>query len=114
MPDKNAGSQINKTWRETNSAVDWDGTTATIHLDGDKPIVGVGINLSADAEVTFDAVIGGVNHEINKDDETPLSLTMTAANPIYRLFTEFAGVRTLLITADSSQTNATITTYQVS
>jgi len=114
MPDKKAGGQIDKTWAETNTAVDWDGTSVTIQLDGNKPIIGMAINLSADAEVTFDAVIGGVDHEINKDDETPLSLTMTAANPIYRLFTEFAGVRALKITANASQTNATITTYQVS
>jgi len=110
---KKQGVQTIKNWAETTTAADWDGTTITIQLDGDRPIVGLGINLSADAEVTFDAVIGAVNHEVTKADETPLSLTMTAANPRYRFFTEFAGIRELLITADASQTNATVTVYQV-
>ncbi len=113
MADRKQGVQTIKNWSEVNSAVDFDGSDVTIDLDGDRPVIGLGINLSADAEVTFFNVIGGVDHAILKADGTILSLTMTAIVPIYRFFTEFAGVRTLKIAADASQTNATVTGPQV-
>ena len=112
MADKKQGVQAIKEWKEAASVEDWDGTTHTVQLDGDKPIVGLGINLSADAVVTLSYVIGAVNHSVFGSDGAALSMTLTAAVPSYRFLPELAGVRELLITADASQTNATVTIVQ--
>lgn len=87
---------------------DFDGTSTTVDLDGDRPVVGLAINLSTGATLTFQAVVAGVDHKVLKSDGTELSIDASTNTEIYRFFPEIAGVRKLKITSSSSQTNATV------
>ena len=112
MASRNAGVQAIKEHSETILDSDWDGTTTTVDLDGDKPITGLAFNLSDDATVTFDAVINGVDYSVKSSDGTALSLTLTAADNSYQFITELAGIKTLKITASASQTDAVVTAME--
>jgi len=114
MGDKKQSVQTIKEHAVTGNALDWDGGTIDITLDGDRPVIALDINLSADATITFGSVVGGVLHSILISDKSAaLSLTGLAATPFHGFYTEFAGVRILRITASNDQTNATVTVSQV-
>ena len=109
MSSRNAGGQIIKSGipRVTLDA-DWDGTTSTVELDGDRPIVGLAINLSAGGTLTFHHMIGVAAFTILANDGTALSIDASSITELYRFYPELAGVRTLRITCSASQTDATV------
>jgi len=114
MGDKKQSVQTIKNHAVTGSAIDWDGTTVDITLDGDRPVIALDINLSDNATVTFGSVIDGTLHSVLITDKSAaLSITGLAATPFHGFFTELAGIRILRITASASQTNATVTVSQV-
>lgn len=112
MTSRNAGTQTIKTHGERVLDDDWDTTTTTVDLDGDKPITGLAFNLSDDATITFDAVIGGIDYSVKKSDGTALSLTLTAADNSYQFFSELAGIKKLKITSSATQTDAVVTAME--
>jgi len=110
MVDKKAGGQIVKSWREVIVDADWDGTTSTFSIDGDRPIVGLAINLSDAATLTFEVLDeAGTAYTVLNDAGAELSIDATTNLDTYRFYSEFGPARNITITADVSQTNATVT-----
>lgn len=93
---------------------DWDGTSTTIELDGDRPIVGLAINLSAGGTLTFFHVIGGTDYTILNSAKTALTIDASSITELYVFYPELAGVRSLKIVCSASQTDATVTGFQTS
>ena len=106
---RKAGIQIIK---DSSSEVvldaDWDGTSTTVVLDGDRPIVSLAINLSTGGTLTFFSVVGGTDYTILGSDGAALSVDASTITESQRFYPEIAGVRNLKITCSASQTNATV------